>query len=72
MAEIEMQPVDSSNIAAVGYDADEMELQVKFKDGGLYSYAEVTQQEFNNLLNSESVGRTFGATIRDRKPTTQL
>lgn len=72
MADIEMQNVESSNIAAVGYDVDEMELRVQFKDGSTYSYADVPQQEFNSLVSSESVGRTFYATIKGRYVTTKL
>lgn len=41
MAEIEMVPVASSNLAAVGYDPETSELKIEFRSGAVYSYSGV-------------------------------
>lgn len=46
--------VSSSRMNSVGWDNNTME--VEFKDGSVYQYHGVTQVEFQNFLNSPSLG----------------
>lgn len=62
--EIEMQPVKSAQLAAVGYDADTKTLAVEFARGGLYHYADVPPSVFGAMLAASSVGSYFAANVR--------
>jgi hypothetical protein len=54
---IAMKPVDSSSIAAHGYDAATKTLAVQFKSGGkTYHYAGVSPQVVADLKKAKSVG----------------
>ena len=63
---VEMQYVSSSAISAIGYDAEEKEMHVQFKSGGLHIYEEVKQATFDALVNADSVGSYFHKHIRDK------
>lgn len=63
---IEMQPVTSSNIESVGYDAATQTLAVAFKHGGTYHYYEVPQDAVKSLLEAESIGKHFHAEIKGK------
>lgn len=52
----EMHPVSSSNVAAVGYDADSQMVYVQFLNGSTYAYKGVPEHEFENLRTAPSVG----------------
>lgn len=52
----EMIPVSSSNVAEVGYDADNQILYVKFLNQSTYIYKGVPEYEFENLKNAPSIG----------------
>lgn len=52
----EMTPVQSSNIASVGYDDVTLTVFVQFLNGTIYIYKEVPQFEFENLKTAASVG----------------
>lgn len=60
------KPVESSNIAAVGYDADEQVLEVEFRSGGVYQYHGVPENVFQQLLYASSKGRFFHQNIKGR------
>lgn len=47
-------PVSSSRIANVGWENDVMEVQ--FHNGAVYQYYGVSQSEYQNFLNSSSLG----------------
>lgn len=51
-----MQPVSSSSIAAIGYDADNQTVYVQFLNGTTYAYKGVPENEFENLRTAPSVG----------------
>ena len=51
-----MTPVQSSNVAAVGYDPATKILRVAFKNGGEYEYAGVPAEAHAALLNTDSIG----------------
>lgn len=57
-------PVESSNIAAIGYDADSRTLQVDFTTGKRYQYQNVPPETFAEFKAADSVGKYFAASIR--------
>jgi len=67
---IEMTPVKSSNIAAVGYKDGKM--QVQFHGGGLYSYNNVPVEVFEGMKNAESVGGYFHRKVKGVYPFTKI
>ena len=52
---MDMKPVESSNIAAIGYESET--LRVRFKDGKEYEYSCVTSEQHAELMAAESKGR---------------
>ncbi len=61
----EMIPVESSNLAAAGYDEEKEELYIEFKSGGLYKYSDVPYNVFKDLLDADSKGQYFHKYIRN-------
>lgn len=61
---MERQPVKSTNVSAVGYDAEEKILEVAFRNGGIYQYAGVQPEMYADLLAAESVGRFVSQVVR--------
>lgn len=47
-------PVSSSRISSVGWENNILEIQ--FKDGAIYQYSNVTKYEYDNFMNSPSLG----------------
>lgn len=64
----ELAPDVSSQIGAIGFDAAIGMLFVQFRRGGLYTYDNVTQAEYDALLASPKVGTLFAKTIKGVKP----
>jgi len=60
---MEFVEVSSSNIAAVGYENNK--LYVKFKNGNVYSYDNVSKSVFRELCEASSVGKYFAAYIKN-------
>lgn len=58
------QPVSSSNIQSVGYDAESNTLEIEFKSGTIYQYFDVPQAVYQELLNASSMGQYFSSNIR--------
>lgn len=48
---------ESSNIKKLKYNSSTQELTTKFQAGGKYLYKGVTQEEFDNILWADSVGK---------------
>ncbi len=61
---MERLPVESSNVKAVGYDAETKVLEVEFKSGGTYQYAGVQPEMYADLLEADSVGRFVSQVVR--------
>jgi hypothetical protein len=61
---MERQPVKSTNVKSVGYDAEEKVLEVEFKSGGIYQYAGVQPEMYAELLEADSVGRFISQVVR--------
>ena len=62
------QPLDSSAIAAAGYDADTAVLELEFSSGEVYRYFAVPPSVHRALRSAESAGRFFRDRIRDVYP----
>jgi hypothetical protein len=54
----------SNNISGVHYDEDSQVLTVQFKNGGVYSYKDVTPDHFDGIKSAESAGRYFHQHLR--------
>lgn len=61
---MEMTPVDSSNVRAIGYDDATSTLQVEFLNGSLYQYFDVPRHVFDGLLAADSVGRYLNEYVK--------
>jgi hypothetical protein len=59
------KPVESSNLASIGCDAENKILEVEFKHGGLYQYFDVPQNVYEELMNASSHGVYFSTNIRN-------
>lgn len=64
----EMHPVSSSNIAAVGYDAESLTVYVQFLNGSTYAYKGVPEHEFENLRTASSVGSYLNRNYKNVYP----
>lgn len=53
------RPVSSSRISSVGWENDTLE--VEFKNGKIYQYFNVSQSEYQNFLNSASLGSALSS-----------
>ena len=62
---MERKSVESSNLASIGYDAENEILEVEFKHGGIYQYFDVPENVYEQLLNADSHGVYFSANIRN-------
>ena len=67
-----MTPVESSSLAAVGFEGTVNELYVTFRNGMVYRYFQVPGSVHRALMASPSIGRTFNETVRDRFPSERL
>lgn len=61
---MERQYVSSSNIASIGYDADNMVLGVEFLNGSIYQYYDVPQIIYDGLMAADSHGKYLAAYIK--------
>jgi hypothetical protein len=59
-------PVSSSNIKSIGYDATGQLLEVEFNGGGVHQYAGVPQDLADKFVRAQSIGTFFHMHIRDR------
>lgn len=60
--------VESSLLANVSYDDQRAILQLEFRDGAVYQYADVPLQNFQDLLRADSKGAYFNHHIRGNFP----
>lgn len=64
---IPLEPVESSNIAAIGYDAARSILAVQFKGkGDIYHYAAVPVPVAQRLYGAPSIGRFYTDEIKGK------
>lgn len=67
-----LHPVISSNIAAIGYDPQASRLVVKFKSGAKYAYDSVPAEIHKRLIAAERIGTYFHQNVRDKFKATKL
>ena len=60
----DMTYVDSSNVEAIGYDDNSMELHVQFLSGSCYIYFDVPHDVFDAMLNAPSKGSFLNREIK--------
>jgi len=61
-------PVSSSNLAAVGYKPLAAVLTIVFRDERIYEYFDVPATVHRELMGAESPGKFFHGAIRDCYP----
>lgn len=80
MPVITLIEVESSQIHAIGYDAENQRLGIRFKNcrgepTSFYQYENVSQADFDAFRNAESKGKYFGQHIKpfaDKYPYTKI
>ena len=50
-------PVTSSNVESIGYSAETQVMRVRYLNGSIYRYEDVTPEEHAIVLSSDSIGR---------------
>ncbi len=63
---MERTSVSSSNISAIGYEAETNTLEVEFLNGSVYQYAGVSVDEFEAMMSADSKGKYLNANIKGR------
>ena len=58
------QSVESSNLASIGYDAENEILEIEFNHGGVYQYFDVPKNVYEELMNADSQGQYFDRNIK--------
>jgi hypothetical protein len=66
MPEIQRQPVNSSDIASIGYDADSEILEIEFKATGVYRYFSVPKTVAEEFQRTPSPGKFFLQNIKGK------
>jgi len=61
---MEKIPVDSTNIASVGYVAASSTLEIEFNNGTIYQYSGVPENEYTELMNASSKGSYLNQHIK--------
>jgi KTSC domain len=69
---MQRERVDSSSLSSVGYDAGSETLEVEFRNGGVYRYLEVPEDEWQSLQSAESKGSYLNTHIKPRHPYRKL
>ncbi len=65
------EPVESSNIRAIGYDPGTQVLKVEFKKGPIYSYSGVTEGVYQALKDASSKGKFLRSDIVGNFPSSK-
>jgi hypothetical protein len=61
---MERLPIQSANIASLGYDAETQTLEVEFLNGHVFQYFNVPADIYNGFLEAESKGLYFSISIK--------
>ncbi|HET7229470.1 MAG TPA: KTSC domain-containing protein [Longimicrobium sp.] len=61
---MQREPVQSSSVGSIGYDARKHLLEVEFRNGGVYRYLDVPEAEYQALRDADSVGRHLNQEIK--------
>ena len=66
------QVVESSSLRSIGYDRATATLEVEFKNGGVYRYANVPPALWSAFRDCNSKGKFFLEQVRDHFPPTRV
>jgi len=66
-----MDPVTSSNVDSVGFDLKEAAMHVKFKNGAVYRYDNVSERDHKLFMASPSKGKALHE-MKDRCPSCKI
>ncbi len=61
------EPVTSSNVISIGYDASTETLEVEFQNG-VYQYYDVPQPIHDEMIAAESIGKFLNVCIKPMYP----
>lgn len=61
-----MIPVSSSAISAIGYDESTGRMKIRFTSGNTYDFCRVPPEIFAGFMRSSSKGDFYNSHIRDR------
>lgn len=61
---IELEPVKSELVTAIGYDAPTQTLRVRFKSGSTYDYQNVTGELHAQIISAPSIGHAINETLK--------
>jgi len=64
MADIQLESVISSNIAAIGFDSESGTMRVKFTSGGTYDATGAKQEDFDTFKLAKSKGVHFNKVLK--------
>ena len=64
MKAMAMSTVSSSNINAIGYDANKKQLDIEFSSGEVYRYLEVPKSVYTMVKSAPSVGKAFAQYVK--------
>lgn len=56
--------VVSSNLSSVGYEPSSATLEVQFRSGSIYRYADVPESVYNGLMDAASKGRYLDVFVK--------
>jgi len=64
---MQLTPVESSTIKAIGYEPERSKLTIEFKKGGTYQYSPITEECHRELMASDSKGSYFAQNIKNNE-----
>jgi hypothetical protein len=67
-----MNPVSSSNVDSIGYDAVAKTMAVKFHEGGTYHYHDVSPTTYEALKGAKSIGAYLHRHVKPRYRATRV
>lgn len=59
-----MSKVESSNIAAIGYDPESKKLRIEFLNNTAYDYDNVPKEVHDEIMAAESHGKALNALVK--------
>lgn len=66
VSRIRREPVNSSNVASIGYSPHLHALEIEFTRGAVYRFLEVPKSVYRELMESSSKGHFIAQNLRDQ------
>lgn len=63
---MELIPVESSNVAAIGYNAECRLMRVLYRDGAIYDHVDIDPETHRRIMDAPSKGAALGSIIKER------